>query len=93
MAFSTTARHGALEANVVTELVLTARSRGFFITNRSGSSRYEMWVKLDGTDPVINGDDSVLVTSAMGNRSFAASGSTTIRLLSADPVTYSVETY
>lgn len=93
MAFATSARHGVLTADVVTEVVITARSRGIFITNRSGNPKFEMWAKLDGTDPAIEGDDSILITSDFGNRTFAASGSTSVRLLSAYPVPYSVETY
>lgn len=93
MAFPTTARHGVLVPDVVTEVVITARSRGIFITNRAGGAKYEMWAKLDGTDPAIEGDDSILVTSDLGNRTFAASGSTSVRLISSFPVPYSVETY
>lgn len=88
--FTGSALHGTLVPDEVTSVVIDALDLGVFITNRADSPNFEMWVRLDGVDPVKNGAGTFLVH---GTRHFSATSVTTVKLLSAYPIGYSVETY
>ena len=92
MAIAASAEHGFLVPDTVTTVSITPGTAGLFITNRSGDTKYEMWVRLDGQDPAAAGSGSILVTGA--TRAIPASAvPTSVRLISSYPIPYSVETY
>lgn len=82
--------HGTLVENVVTTVTIDTGDLGVFVTNRGDSPAFEMWVKVDGGTPAVGANGSFLVT---GTRQFSATGTTVVKMVSAYPVSYSVETY
>lgn len=82
-------RSGTLVAMQVTTVQINAGDFGVNITNRADSPSFVIWARIDGADPVIGGDDSFIV---QGTRSFYSTGTTTVKLISAYPVAYTVDT-
>lgn len=82
--------HGTLVVNTITTVTIAAGDLGVFVTNRADSPAFEMWVKVDGNAPGVGADGSFLV---QGCRQFSATGSTVVKMISAYPIQYSVETF
>lgn len=91
-------KHGTLVANVVTQITLTGHGGIVRVRNRSTTAiaNSVIWVRMDGTDPVIAADDTYVVVdrrlfdvhNGLGD---PVTTPAVIRLLSADPCAYSVE--
>lgn len=88
-----TSKSGTLTANTVksetVEVVAFGTEKGLSVTNRSTTG--EIWVRLDGVDPTVAGDNCKLV---IGTRSFALSdgiSSVTVKMISTDALSYCVE--
>ncbi len=78
---------GTLTNNVVTRLNVNTSSDGVEIVNRSQNG--ELWVRLDGTDPTIAGDNCFIV---LGARLFpTVNGNVDVRLIASTPIKYTVE--
>lgn len=82
--------HGTLAENVITTVSIDAGDLGVFVTNRSDSPAFEMWVRVDGQDPGVGVNGSFLVN---GTRQFSATGTTIVKMISSYPIPYSVETF
>lgn len=81
------AKSGQLAAGVVTTVTVKADGSGIQLVNRSQSG--EIWVRMDGTDPVVKGDDSFAV---LGVRHFPTrTGEVEVRMISSGTPEYSVE--
>lgn len=84
--------HGALTANTVASVTITPGSDGIVVVNRDQAGA--IWVRIDGVDPTINGANSYIV---LGAREFPIEwrnrtpGDVTVRMLSDQSRTYSVE--
>lgn len=85
--------HGSLTANQITTVDIEAGRDGIVVVNRNQEG--VIWVRIDGTDPQIEGADSYAV---FGVREFPlgrskAYKSVQVRLLSDEPRAYTVEAY
>ena len=84
------AKSGTLAPNVVTSVVVGSGYPGVTVLNRSQTG--EIWVRLDGTDPVVAADDTFVV---LGARYFDTSlphvSPVTVKLISIAALNYSVE--
>lgn len=85
------ARSGTLTPNTVASVPITdAYPDGLWVINRSQTG--EIWVRLDGQNPTVAGDDCFVV---LGARYFPATTigreAVTVRLISTLALTYTVE--
>lgn len=85
------AKSGTLTSNVVTSVEITdAWPAGIEVINRSGTG--EIWVRLDGVNPTVAGDDCYVV---LGARRFepqtVGRESVTVKLISSGALKYTVE--
>ncbi len=79
--------HGQLTPGQVTTVRVDSTYLGIEVVNRDQSA--ELWVRLDGQDPVIGAPDSFVV---LGARAFATGRRTvTVTLLCDEAAHYSVE--
>jgi hypothetical protein len=86
--------HGALTAGQVKRVAVTPGADGIVVVNRSGTGA--IWVRFDGTDPQVGGDDTYVV---LGSRQFPVDrrslqrigAALTVRLLAEAATNYSVE--
>ena len=79
--------HGQLSAGQVTTVRIDAGYAGIEVVNRDQSA--EMWVRLDGQDPVVGAPDSFVV---LGARAFTTGRrAVTVTLVSDQALHYSVE--
>lgn len=80
--------HGTLTANVVSTVTLDEGYAAFEIVNRDQAGA--IWVRFDGTDPVIAAAGTFVV---LGARSFSwkRRGTITVKLISDAARAYSVE--
>lgn len=84
--------HGTLTANTVTSVSITPGSGGVVVVNRDQAGA--IWVRIDGQDPALFGNNSYVV---LGARDFPMSraqrqrGDVVVKLLSDTARTYSVE--
>lgn len=62
---------------------------GIEVVNRSLTG--EIWVRLDGVDPVVGADDCFVVLGARRFDNPTVGGSVTVKLISTAALTYSVE--
>lgn len=85
-----TARSGTLTADQVTAVDIPNHGGHIEVIRLSGDA--PIWVRLDGTDPTVGGNDCHPV---LGSRLFAApaqvSSPQNVRLISAEPCGYTVE--
>lgn len=81
-------KHGTLAAGVVTTVTVDTDYGGIEVVNRDQAG--EMFVRLDGTDPVVDADDTFVV---LGSRKFenVNQPTATVKLISSTAVRYSVE--
>jgi hypothetical protein len=81
-------QHGTLTADEVTTVTLIASTNGLEVINRDLSGA--IWVRIDGEDPQIAGEDSYVV---LGARQFPIKrkGTITVKLISDADRAYSVE--
>jgi hypothetical protein len=84
-------RSGTLTIDTVTSVALTdVWPEGVWVHNRHQTG--EIWVRLDGTDPTVGGDDCYIV---QGSRFFPASEiareDVTVKLISSAALNYAVE--
>ncbi len=88
-----TSRSGTLTASTVkTETVdveAFGPGMGLSITNRSGSG--EIWVRLDGVDPTVGGDNCKLVMGTRQFKNIDGNTSVTVKMISTEALLYSVE--
>ncbi len=86
-------KHGTLTANQVTAVTISDHGGYLEIVNRSGTG--EIYVRFDGTDPVVLADDTFVVLGArrfdIVNLGLIASSPVTARLISTAATKYSVE--
>ncbi len=82
-----TSVHGQLTAGQVATVQVDASLAGIEVVNRDQQG--ELWVRLDGVDPVPNAAGSFVV---LGARAFTVRrGTFTVKLISDEPLHYSVE--
>jgi hypothetical protein len=78
---------GALVAAAVTIVDVFTWNGGVWVQNRDATA--EMWVRLDGTDPTVAGDDCFLVQP--GGRNFpTGNGVVRVRMISSGTPSYAV---
>lgn len=82
------AKHGTLTGSAVTAVAVVADLNGLQIVNRTQTGA--IYVRLDGVDPTVAGDDCFVV---LGARHFPTgrTGSIDVRMISSDNLAYSVE--
>jgi hypothetical protein len=85
------AKSGTLTANTAAPITITdAYPDGVWVHNRSQTG--EIWVRFDGTNPTVAGDDCFLV---LGSRLFPVTTvgreSVTAKLISSQALAYTVE--
>lgn len=87
------AKSGTLDPGIVTEVTVTVDpfggNRGVGITNRTGTG--EIWVRIDGEDPIVEGDDCYIVIAVRELETPTGASSITVKLLSNDAISYTVE--
>lgn len=90
MAAKSRAASGSTAANIVTTVQITNHGGTVEVTNRSGTG--ELWVRFDGVDPVIEGDDSycVLTSKVFTLDRVLVTAAAEVRLLSAAVAKYTV---
>ena len=85
-----TAVSASLSSNIVDRIVLTGESVGeVIIFNRSGTQ--DIYVRIDGIDPVALGDNCHVVPSDTERRFGVNPGAVDVRLIGSGPAAYSVE--
>lgn len=78
---------GTLAANVVTSVIVAGWPYGINVVNRSGTGT--IWVRMDGVDPTVAGQDCFPV---LGARNFPSPGANVnVRLISSGALDYTVE--
>jgi hypothetical protein len=81
------ARSGTLVGGAVTAVTVRGWFLGVWVINRTGTG--EIWVRLDGTDPTIAGNDCFLV---LGARNFPTKErDIVVKLISSGTPDYTVE--
>jgi hypothetical protein len=83
------ARSGALVAAAVTAVTVQAWQYGVNVINRTAGQ--EIWVRLDGTDPTVGGNDCFLVLGARNFPVDLKAGTLTVKLISSGTPNYTVE--
>ncbi len=85
--------HGTLTANAVTTVEISNHGGAVEIVNRSGTGT--MWVRFDGTNPVIGAQDNYVVVGArrFDLRTFGTlpSNNVFVKIISSAALDYSVE--
>lgn len=87
-----TAKSGTLVTNTPVSVPITnAYPDGIYVVNRSQTG--QIWVRLDGTDPTVAGDDCFVVLGAryFPNPWSAAAENVTVKLISNAALDYTVE--
>ncbi len=82
--------HGTLEPGVIRTIELSKGFTGVEIINRSYDGSF-LWLRLDGEDPVIAGDDTYVVIGARSFDRLNRFNPVMIKLLSDKAVRYSIE--
>lgn len=83
------ARSGTLVAATVATVQIQAWTYGVNVINRTAGQ--EIWVRLDGTDPTVGGNDCFLVLGARNFPVDLKSGNVTVKLISSGTPNYTVE--
>lgn len=86
--------HGELEANEVTTVTISTKALRVEVLNREGTS--EIFFRIDGSDPEIDGEDCFIVPAAVSSVSVQTTplnreaGAVEVRMISEDSQKFSV---
>lgn len=85
------ATHQTLVGSTVDHVGVTGLFQQVMVTNRTGTS--EIYVRLDGTDPTVGGQESFVLPAAVCSRVFDVdpTHALIVRLISSGAMAYSVE--
>jgi hypothetical protein len=81
------AKHATLVAATVDTVNFVASSQFYEVVNLSAA---DIYVNLDGTEPVVAGDDSLVVRAGEAATLYVAQGSSQVKLKSASGAEYHV---
>jgi hypothetical protein len=83
--------HGALVANVVTDVTFDYNASSAYILNRSGAA--EIYIRVDGVNPTVGGADCDVIPTAIGWVEIPLPGDApfSVRLISSGTPTYTVK--
>jgi len=83
--------HGALVANVVTDVTFDYNASSVYVLNRSGAA--EIYIRVDDVNPTVGGEDCEVIPAAIGWIEIPLPGNEpfSVRLISSGTPTYTVK--
>lgn len=81
-------KHGTLTANAVTTHTLEAYTQQITVTNRSQTG--EIYFTVDGSTPVVGGDDSHVCLGSRTVAPYSTINAPTVKLISTGALNYSL---